>query len=186
MSSPPRSRARRAVTSLTPSPGFSRMAGRGVSAPPAPPREAPPPPIVPPCGHIAGLYARSDARAGIFKAPANEEVRGALDLGVLVGQAGGVAVPADGVVPDQEALNPEGVNCLRTFPGRGIRVWGARTLSADPAWRYVGVRRLFLTAARWIARTAADLAFEPADPRLWARIERELGAYFDELFHRGA
>src|SRR5690349_6298699 len=100
--------------------------------------------LVPPCGHVTGIYARSDARAGIFKAPANEEIRGALDLGVLVSRTGDQDV-TEPIVPDQEALNPEGVNCLRTFPGRGIRVWGARTLSRDPDWRYVNVRRLFLT-----------------------------------------
>jgi len=141
--------------------------------------------LVPPCGHIAGIYARSDARAGIFKAPANEEVRGALDLGVLVGQAGGVAVPADGVVPDQEALNPEGVNCLRTFPGRGIRVWGARTLSRDPDWRYVNVRRLFLTLQRWVDMNMGWVSFEPNTPVLWIHITREIGAYLTGLWAAG-
>src|SRR3989449_11571591 len=71
-------------------------------------------------------------------------------------------------------------SCLRAFPGRGIRVWGARTLSRDPAWRYVNVRRLFLTAGRWIARNLADSVLEPNDQRLWARIGRALSSYFSD------
>src|SRR5581483_259355 len=93
---------------------------------------------VPPCGHIAGIYARSDARTGVYKAPANEEIRGAVNLDYHADQ------------PTQGQLNAQGINCLRAFPGRGIRVWGARTLSRDANWRYVNVRRLFLTLARWI------------------------------------
>jgi phage tail sheath protein FI len=75
---------------------------------------------------------------------------------------------------------------LRAFPGRGIRVWGARTLSSDPAWTYVSVRRLFLTACRWIERNMVGAVFEPNDPRLWTRISRELTAYFNDLFRQGA
>src|SRR5262249_42867260 len=88
---------------------------------------------IPPCGHIAGIYARSDARTGVFKAPANEEIRGAVNLDFHVDNA------------SQGELNARGINCLRAFPGRGIRVWGARTLSRDEDWRYINVRRLFLT-----------------------------------------
>jgi len=86
---------------------------------------------IPPSGHIAGVYARSDAERGVHKAPANEVIRGATGLPVQLTRG------------EQDALNPIGVNCLRAFPGRGIRIWGARTLSSDPAWRYVNVRRLF-------------------------------------------
>ena len=86
---------------------------------------------VPPCGHIAGVYARSDNERGVHKAPANEVVRGALSASIQITKG------------EQDTLNPNGINCIRTFPGRGIRVWGARTLSSDPAWRYVNVRRLF-------------------------------------------
>jgi hypothetical protein len=129
---------------------------------------------VPPCGHVAGIYARSDERIGVHKAPANEVLEGVLDLEVNLTDA------------QQGQLNPHSVNCLRAFPGRGIRVWGARTLSSDPAWTYVNVRRLFLTAGRWIERNMADTAFEPHDLKLWARINRELTTYFNGLFQRGA
>jgi phage tail sheath protein FI len=130
--------------------------------------------FMPPCGHVAGVYARTDERAGVHKAPANEDLAGVLDLAFHLTD------------PQQGPLNDAGVNCLRAFPGRGIRVWGARTLSQDPAWRYVNVRRLFLTAGRWIERATAGVPFEPNDFRLWVRVERELGAYFNDLFRRGA
>jgi hypothetical protein len=129
---------------------------------------------VPPCGHIAGIYARSDAQDGVHKAPANQIVEGALDLQINLADS------------QQAQLNDRQVNCLRSFSGRGIRVWGARTLSQDPAWTYVNARRLFLAAARGIQRSLADVAFEPNDPLLWARIERELNGYFNTLFQRGA
>ena len=86
----------------------------------------------------------------------------------------------------QDRLNPEGINCLRAFPGRGIRVWGARTISRDPAWRYVNVRRLVLTLRRWIALNMAWAGFEPNGPRLWIRIERELRGYLAALWRAGA
>jgi phage tail sheath protein FI len=128
----------------------------------------------PPSGHVAGVYARTDERFGVHKAPANEVLQGVLDL-------------ATDVSNDQQArLNPLGVNCLRAFPGRGIRVWGARTLSPEPAWAQVSVRRLFVTAARWIDRAFAHLVFEPNGPEVWDYVERELGDYFNELYRRGA
>ncbi len=138
---------------------------------------------LPPCGHVAGIYARSDARAGVFKAPANEEIFGALDLGVSDGQRE-AAVPIDNQVQDQ--LNPEGVNCLRAFKGRGIRVWGARTLSREAEWRYVNVRRLFLTLRRWIEQNMTWVTFEPNEPLLWTRIQRELTVYLAKLWRDGA
>jgi phage tail sheath protein FI len=132
--------------------------------------------FVPPCGHVAGVYARSDGRTGVHKAPANEELAGVLDLAVNLTDA------------QQGPLNQAGVNCLRAFPGRGIRVWGARTLAGQEQaeWTYVSVRRLFLTAGRWIERAVAGFVFEPNDFRLWVRVERELGAYLSDLFRRGA
>jgi phage tail sheath protein FI len=129
---------------------------------------------VPPCGHVAGVFSRSDARIGVFKAPANEEVFGVLDLDVAVD------------VDAQNELNPVGVNCLRSFPGRGIRVWGARTLSRQPEWRYVSVRRLFLTLRRWIDMNMTWATFEPNGPRLWVRINRELTTYLTNLWQDGA
>jgi hypothetical protein len=130
--------------------------------------------FVPPCGHVAGVFARTDERVGVHKAPANEILQGVVDLEVSLTDA------------QQGELNPVGVNCLRAFPGRGIRVWGARTLSSQPAWTYVNVRRLFLTAGRWIERNMANVSFEPHNTSLWARIRRELTAYFNELFQQGA
>lgn len=132
--------------------------------------------FVPPCGHVAGVVARTDARFGVHKAPANEILEGVLDLEVGLTNA------------EQATLNPAGVNALRAFPGRGLRVWGARTLNpaGDEMWTYISVRRLFLTTLRWIERNLTDVVFEPNDPRLWARIVRELEAYFTGLFERGA
>jgi len=129
---------------------------------------------VPPSGHVAGIYARTDARTGVFKAPANEEVSGAIDLEINVDNQ------------RQDQLNPEGVNCLRAFAGRGIRVWGARTLARDSLWRYVNVRRQFLTVNRWIALYTAWASFEPNAARLWVRIEREVTAYLETLWQGGA
>ena len=82
-------------------------------------------------------------------------------------------------------LYAEGVNCLRAVPGRGIRVWGARTLSDDSDWQSVAARRVFLTMGRWLEAFLVPLAYEPNDIRLWVRIMRELTAYLDELFQRG-
>lgn len=129
---------------------------------------------VPPCGHVAGVYARTDNRIGVHKAPANEVVDGVADLSVRVADH------------EHRVLNAAGVNCLRAFPGRGIRVWGARTLSGRAEWRYVNVRRLFLSLKRWIAETSQDLVFESNGPELWNRIRDELNGYCYGLFRSGA
>ncbi|MGD0603054.1 MAG: phage tail sheath subtilisin-like domain-containing protein [Streptosporangiaceae bacterium] len=129
---------------------------------------------VPPCGHVAGIYSRSDQETGVYKAPANEVVDGVLDLRVLLTE------------DDIGRLTAEGVNCLRAAPGRGIRVWGARSLSADPAWRPIAARRVFLTMGRWLEEFLPQLAFEPNDVRLWLRVTRELTAYLDGLLQGGA
>jgi phage tail sheath protein FI len=133
-----------------------------------------PPLYLPPCGHVAGIYSRSDREVGVHKAPANQPIEGVLDLRVNLGER------------EVGALYQQGVNCMRAFPGRGIRVWGARTLSADPAWRYVNVRRMFLTIGRWIERFMDALIHEPNDIRLWVRIMRDLSAYLESLYHHGA
>jgi phage tail sheath protein FI len=86
----------------------------------------------------------------------------------------------------QERLNPEGINCLRALSGRGLRVWGARTLSPDPNWLYINVRRLVLTLARWIDRNMGWAAFEANTARLWNRIQRELNVYLAGLWQAGA
>jgi uncharacterized protein len=132
------------------------------------------PMYLPPCGHVAGIYSRSDQQTGVHKAPANEAIDGVLDLRINL---------TDDVIG---RLYASGVNCLRAAPGRGIRVWGARTLSDDPAWRSIGARRVFLTMGRWLERFLTQLAYEPNDVRLWVRIMRELTAYLDDLFQHGA
>ncbi len=130
--------------------------------------------FVPPCGHIAGVYASSDRRIGVHKAPANEILQGVVDLEVNLTNA------------QQDELNPQSINCLRSFPGRGIRVWGARTLSREQEWLYINVRRLFLTVKRCIELNMRNMVFEPNSNRLWAIIERELTVFFNNLFQQGA
>ncbi|MDZ8105304.1 MAG: phage tail sheath subtilisin-like domain-containing protein [Nostoc sp. DedQUE12a] len=133
---------------------------------------------VPPCGHIAGVYARSDRAGGIHQSPANYILEGVLDLNT------------DFTEGDIARLYPQdvvaSVNCLRALPGRGIRIWGTRTLSQDPSWCYINVRRLFLTVCRWCDRNLANVAFEPNDFKLWVGIERELTAYCESLLRQGA
>lgn len=130
--------------------------------------------LIPPCGHIAGIYARTDTERGVHKAPANEVVRGALGLEVQVTKG------------EQDGLNPIGVNCLRAFPGRGIRVWGARTLSSDPSWRYINVRRLFSMVEESIERGTQWVVFEPNDANLWARVRRDVSAFLRLVWRSGA
>jgi uncharacterized protein len=132
------------------------------------------PRLVPPCGHVAGIYSRSDRRVGVHKAPANEVVEGVLDVATTL---------TDGQVG---TLYAGGVNCIRALPGRGIRVWGARTLGDDLLFRDVTARRVVATVGRWIERFMTGLVHEPNDVRLWVRIMRELTAYLDGLFRRGA
>jgi hypothetical protein len=130
--------------------------------------------FVPPSGHLAGIWARNDASRGVHKAPANEVVRGAVALETQLTRS------------EQELLNPLGVNCIRTFPGRGIRVWGARTLSSDPAWRYLNVRRLFNYLEESILNGTQWVVFEPNDDALWARIRRTISAFLVNEWRRGA
>jgi uncharacterized protein len=115
---------------------------------------------LPPSGFVCGIYARNDTERGVHKAPANEVVRQALGFEFLINQR------------QQEALNPEGVNCLRFFEGRGFRVWGARTASSDPEWKYVNVRRYFIFLERSIEKGTQWAVFEPNGPQLWANIQR--------------
>jgi uncharacterized protein len=128
---------------------------------------------VPPCGHIAGIFARSDNERGVHKAPANEVIRGALNATLQITKG------------EQDTLNPSGINCIRTFPGRGVRVWGARTLSSDPAWRYVNVRRLFNYVEASVERGTQWVVFEPNDADLWARVRRDVGAFLTGVWRDG-
>ena len=130
--------------------------------------------LVPPSGHMAGIYARSDVERGVHKAPANEVVSGATGLAMQVTKG------------EQDILNPLGVNCIRSFPGRGIRVWGARTLSSDAAWRYINVRRLFNMIEESIERGTQWVVFEPNDPDLWARVRRDVRAFLSVIWRSGA
>jgi phage tail sheath protein FI len=129
---------------------------------------------VPPCGHIAGVYARTDRRMGVHKAPANELLEGVVDIRVRLSDE------------EQGVLNHVGVNCLRVLPGRGIRIWGARTLSGQAEWRYVNVRRLFITLRRWMESRCRDLVFDSNDPQLWNRISDRLTEYCYALYQNGA
>ncbi|GHF35815.1 phage tail sheath family protein [Streptomyces morookaense] len=130
--------------------------------------------LMPPSGHVAGLWARNDEARGVHKAPANEVVRGALDLGVQVTKG------------EQEQLNPAGINCIRSFPGRGIRIWGARTLSSDPAWRYLNVRRLFNYLEESVYLGSQWVVFEPNDERLWSTVRRNVSAFLHNEWRAGA
>jgi uncharacterized protein len=129
---------------------------------------------VPPSGHVAGVISRVDRTLGVHHAPANVPLDGVRDL------ERGIDDPTQGL------LRESGVNCLRAFPGRGIRVWDALTLSREPEWSQLNVRRLVSTLARWIAMTTRDVAFEPNAPETWARTRRALTAHLDGLFRLGA
>ncbi|MFF4489019.1 phage tail sheath family protein [Streptomyces sp. NPDC001544] len=130
--------------------------------------------LVPPSGHVAGVWARNDSERGVHKAPANEVVRGAVDLEIQITRG------------EQDLLNPIGVNCIRAFPGRGIRVWGARTLSSDPAWRYLNIRRYFNYLEESILIGTQWVVFEPNDHALWARIRRNISAFLVNEWRSGA
>ncbi len=130
---------------------------------------------VPPSGHMAGIWARTDASRGVHKAPANEMIRGALDVAYRVTRA------------EQEVLNPAGVNCIRFFPTEGIRVWGARTIAAEASeWRYLNVRRLFNMIEESIAKGTRWVVFEPNDRPLWRDIKRDVSAFLRTQWRDGA
>jgi hypothetical protein len=129
---------------------------------------------VPPSGFICGIYARSDIQRGVWKAPANEVVLGALRFEREV------------TTGEQEVLNPEGVNCLRSFFGRGNRVWGARTVSSDPEWVYVNVRRYFIYLENSIDRSTQWAVFEPNGERLWASIRTTIESFLFNEWRQGA
>jgi phage tail sheath protein FI len=132
------------------------------------------PMLVPPSGHVAGVWARTDSRRGVHKAPANEVVMGANGLGFQVTQA------------EQGALNQVGINCIRAFSGRGIRIWGARTLSSDPEWRYINVRRLFNYVAESIVQGTQWSVFEPNDQRLWMQLKISAQNFLMRVWRDGA
>ena len=115
---------------------------------------------LPPSGFVAGIYARNDIDHGVHKAPANEVVRSAIGFEYLINKG------------QQDVLNPKGVNCFRFFPGRGYRLWGARTMSSDPEWKYINVRRYFAYLERSIDRGTQWVVFENNSEPLWAKVAR--------------
>jgi hypothetical protein len=130
---------------------------------------------VPPSGHVAGIWARSDAARGVHKAPANEAVRGALNVSYLLTR------------DEQGLLNQAGVNSIRFFSREGIRVWGARTLAASASeWRYLNVRRLFNMIEESIRVSTRWIVFEPNDRTLWKSIRRDISAFLTRLWREGA
>ena len=129
---------------------------------------------VPPSGHMAGIYARVDNTRGVHKAPANEIVQGAIGLEKAITKS------------EQDVLNPNSINCIRAFPGRGIRVWGARTLASDASWRYINVRRLFNFVEKSIEAGTQWVVFEPNDRDLWSKIRRDITAFLKRVWMDGA
>lgn len=130
---------------------------------------------VPPSGHIAGIWARSDASRGVHKAPANETIRGALNVSYQLTRG------------EQAELNPAGINCIRLFQDEGIKVWGARTVAdSSSEWRYLNVRRLFNMIKESIAESTRWIVFEPNDPTLWKSIRRDVSAFLTLQWREGA
>ena len=128
----------------------------------------------PPSGAMMGIYARSDSERGVHKAPANEVVRGCTGLSCPYNQA------------EQDMLNPIGVNLIRAFTGRGIRVWGARTLSSNGLWKYLNVRRLFIYVEQSIKNNTNWVVFEPNSEALWGRVTRTIELFLATCWRDGA
>jgi phage tail sheath protein FI len=138
------------------------------------------PRVFPPCGFIAGIYARTDATRGVWKAPAGTEAS-------LTG-ASSVAVP---LTDNQNGvLNPQAINCIRNFPVFGTVSWGARTLNGNDQqtseWKYIPVRRMALFLEESLYRGTKWVVFEPNDEPLWSQIRLNLGAFMQDLFRQGA
>jgi phage tail sheath protein FI len=128
---------------------------------------------LPASGFVTGIYARNDVERGVHKAPANEVVRLATGFELLLNKG------------QQDVLNPEGINCLRFFEGRGFRVWGARTATSDPEWKYVNVRRYFIYLERSIERGTQWAVFENNGPVLWANVRSTVEDFLLNEFSNG-
>ncbi|QDL12790.1 phage tail sheath family protein (plasmid) [Brasilonema octagenarum UFV-E1] len=140
------------------------------------PRDGGRPILVPPCGHMMGVWGRTDETRGVYKAPANEVPRGVIGLAYETN------------FREQELLNPLGINCIRNFPNRGIRIWGARTL-VEPdktEWRYISVRRLISYIEKSIELGTQWVVFEPNDEYLWSRVIRVVSNFLERLWREGA
>jgi phage tail sheath protein FI len=129
---------------------------------------------VPPAGFVAGIYARNDINRAVYKAPANEVVNLALGFERFLNKS------------QQEVLNPEGINCFRFFEGRGMRLWGARTISSDPEWKYVNLRRYFAYLERSIDKGTQWAVFEPNGEQLWANVRRTIEDFLLNEWQNGA
>ena len=132
------------------------------------------PTTLPPSGFVAGIYARNDINRAVYKAPANEVVNLALGFELTITKA------------QQEVMNPEGVNCFRFFEGRGMLLWGARTVSSDPEWKYVNIRRYFIYLEHSIDRGTQWAVFEPNGERLWANVRRTIEDFLLNEWQMGA
>ncbi len=127
-----------------------------------------------PSGHMAGIYARVDVERGVHKAPANEVIRGITKIAQEVTKR------------EQDMLNPRNINALRFFPGRGNLVWGARVVTADSAWKYINVRRLFIFVEESIDEGTQWVVFEPNDEPLWARVRATVNNFLTSVWRSGA
>ncbi len=130
--------------------------------------------FIPPSGSVAGVFARSDNSRGVHKAPANEVIANCTGLYVNYS------------VGEQDLLNPKGVNLIRKFPGAGIRIWGARTASSKPLWKYVNVRRLFIYLEESIKNNTSWIVFEPNEAGLWSRVKRTVELFLEGVWRSGA
>ncbi len=130
--------------------------------------------FMPPSGFVAGIYARNDIDRAVYKAPANEVVNLALGFERFLNKS------------QQEVLNPEGINCFRFFEGRGMRLWGARTISSDPEWKYVNLRRYFAYVERSIDKGTQWAVFEPNGEALWAKVSSTIKDFLFNEFQNGA
>lgn len=129
--------------------------------------------LIPPSGHVAGVYARTDQERGVHKAPANELVIGAKSLQYAVSKT------------DQNILNRKGVNCIREFTGRGIRIWGARTLNEETEFKYVNIRRLFIFLEQSIDKGTQWAVFEPNDESTWAKVRAVINDFLFKMWRSG-
>jgi phage tail sheath protein FI len=129
---------------------------------------------MPPSGHVCGIYARNDVERAVYKAPANEVVNLAVGFEHTINKA------------QQDVLNPEGINCFRFFEGRGYRLWGARTASSDPEWKYVNLRRYFIYLERSIDKGTQWAVFEPNGDLLWANVRRTIEDFLLNEWQMGA
>jgi hypothetical protein len=128
---------------------------------------------IPPSGHVAGIYAKLDDMVGTHKPPANEQMNDIIALERAVDK------------DTQDTIYPEGINCIRFFRGRGIRIWGSRTLSSDAQWRHVNVSRVFAMICKSIETGTQWAPFEPNGPELWKMLVRLISTFLTDLWRKG-